>query len=550
MKNEKMEALMQIAQKNFIEELNVRVEKMEKLLTLCEDKCNEHDTQNILNFFHMMNGTAATLGLSHLACIGEKWETKLRNLIEQGIGLDMVTLKDIYAEIIEIKHKIGYLRENKTVKTHVSLKKGYTNISDRGKVLLVDDDITILKLLENALTTEGYTVYICDDSASAFDLVAVTGPDVIILDIMMPEIDGYELLERIKKRPEYSDIHVIFLSSVDSINDKIKGLRLGADDYITKPFIIDEVVVRIETILRMSNKYRKKLFKDDLTGAYSRYYFNQRIAEEIERYKRNGTIFSIVFIDIDHYKVINDKYGHHVGDFVLKELTSCFIKNIRKCDSFYRYGGEEFVILLPDTSELKSYTVVDRLRKELAQSPISVGGIDINITFSAGVAQVKDKDITVEQLISNADRAMYQAKKFGRNRVVIYDDETTVRDFKKTLLLVDDENTILKFLGDRLSDIGYNIVMAKDGKSAIELTEKVYPDVIILDLILPDMDGLEVCKRIKNKDAVYSTKVIILSKRKEKEDIVEGLYAGADDYLTKPFSMIELEARIKRMLND
>ncbi|HZK57249.1 MAG TPA: response regulator [Clostridia bacterium] len=549
MKNRRIDALMKTAQRTFIDELSARIEEMEKLLTSCGDRCSAHDTKEILNFFHIMNGTAATLGLNYLADIGLRWETKLREITEQETELDTVTLKDICAEIINIKHRLDCLREDKKTHIHNDLERDYTNMPGRGRVLLVDDDITILKLLENALTTEGYTVYICDDSLSAFDLIAVARPDVIMLDIMMPGINGYELLEKIKAASEYSCMHVIFLSAIDNVDDRIKGLKLGADDYITKPFVIDEVMARIETVLRRTDKYKKKLLNDDLTDAYSRYYFSQRIIEEIERYKRNETIFSIAFIDIDHYKVINDRHGHQAGDFVLQEIAVYLDKNIRKCDSLYRYGGEEFIILLPGTSKLQTYTVINRLREGLARKPISVGGTTIKVTFSAGIAQVESKDITGEQLVDNADRAMYRAKKIGRNRVIVYDSEMIVEDLGKTLLLVDDENTILQLLRDRLSNVGYNIIMAKDGSSAIELAKRVSPDVVILDLVLPDMDGLEVCRQIKKSRSLCPAKIIILSRKKEKSDIAEGLYAGADDYLTKPFSMVELEARIMRALN-
>lgn len=550
MGNRQMDELMKTAQKTFINELCNRIEEMDKLLTSCEDKFSEHDARDILRFFHSVNGTAATLGLSHLASIGKEWEIKLKSLLKEKGCLDIAVIKDLHAEIIKLKQKIGCLEENKTVSTNALSEKDYINMSDRGSVLLVDDDVTILKLLENALTIEGYTVYICDDSASAFDLIAITRPDVIMLDIMMPEVNGYELLEKIKTKPEYSDILVIFLSAVNNVDDKIKAMRSGADDYITKPFIIDEVLARVETVLRRSNKYRGKLLRDDLTDAYSRYYFNQRIIEEMERYKRNGTTFSIAFIDMDHYKVINDKYGHQTGDFVLKELVSYLAVNIRKCDSLYRYGGEEFIILLPDTSESNAYMVIDRLRKEFANKPISVGGTNVKATFSAGITQIDGREITGEQLISNADNAMYRAKKLGRNRAVVYNKEMSTKNFKKTLLLVDDENTILKLLGDRLSNIGYNIITAKDGNSAIKLTGEICPDAVILDLTLPDIDGFEVCKQIKGNISTYSTKVIMLSKKKGKKNIAKGLYLGADDYLTKPFSMFELEARIMRVLNN
>jgi PleD family two-component response regulator len=173
----------------------------------------------------------------------------------------------------------------------------------------------------------------------------------------------------------------------------------------------------------------------------------------------------------------------------------------------------------------------------------------LNVTFSAGIKQVCDINESVERIIDDADKAMYYAKKCGRNRAIVYDEEISIQELKKTLLIVDDENTILRLLRDRLSGIGYNVITAKDGISAIKTAKEIHPDAIVLDLILPDIDGFEVCRQIKENLHTHSSKIIMLSKNKQKKSIVKGLYCGADDYITKPFSMSELEARIMRVLN-
>lgn len=549
MNDNQINMIMEAAQKVFLDELKDNIDEIEKLLDNYKNESTEIEENQILRFFHSINGTGSTLGLFYLSSIGKKWEKILRDIIQQGQSIDKNTLQDIYLDIMDIKKKINYVEEkNNTVRTMIESNE-YVNMLNRGKILLIDDDITILKLLENTFTTEGYNVYICDDSPTAMDMVAVTRPDIIILDIMMPGFNGYEILDKIKSRPEYSDIYVIFLSGKGDVNDKIKGLKAGADDYISKPFVIGELVSRVEMLMRRSNNYKEKLLKDSLTDAYSRYYFNLRLAEELERYKRYGTIFSIAFIDMDHYKYINDQYGHQTGDNVLKELVSYISKNIRKCDSIYRYGGEEFIILLPDTTKEKAYTLMERLRQGFSSEPISVGGNTINVTFSAGIKQVCDKCESVEKIINDADKAMYYAKKSGRNKVFIYNEEIEVQDLKKTLLIVDDENTILNLLRDRLTNMGYNIITAKDGMSAIELARDKQPDLVILDLILPDVDGYKVCREIKENALTHLIKVIMISKKTETDSIVRGLYLGADDYITKPFSIAELEARIMRILN-
>lgn len=550
MNNKQADMLLETAQKIFIEDLKGKIDVLEKIFNSSKNQCLETDAEQIMRFFHSINGTAATLGLNHLSSMGKEWEIKLRDFKERGQTLDINILEDIQIALNTIQKTIVQMEEKDNTDGIVSESNEYTNMPDRGKILLVDDDITILKLLENAFTTEGYKVYICDDSESAMDTIAVSRPDITLLDIMMPKLSGYEVLEKIKAKPEYSDMYVIFLSAKGDIDDKIKGLKSGADDYIIKPFIIGEIITRVEMIMRRSENYKEKLLKDYLTDAYSRYYFNLKIVEEVERFRRYGAIFSLAFVDMDHYKYINDQYGHQTGDHVLRELVSHIVGNIRKCDSIYRYGGEEFIIIMPDTTEDNAYTVIDRLRQSFGGQSIPVGGENLYATFSAGIRQVQDKEESAEQLISDADKAMYHAKISGRNRVVTYGKEMLNQKLKKTLLIVDDENIILKLLRDRLTNIGYNVITAKDGKSAITLAADTHPDAILLDIILPDIDGFEVCRQIKENTLTHSSKIIMLSKVKQKKSIVKGLYSGADDYLTKPFSMEELEARIMRVLNN
>lgn len=548
MNKEQADRLVENAQKVFMDELKKRINETRELLINCKGGLTDSEAKHIERFFHSVNGTASTLGLHYLSSIGREWEAKLKNDFKQEINSDKAVLQDLFNAVDSIKRKIEHMDEKNVVSGILAENNCYVNMPDRGKILLIDDDITVLKLLENAFTMECYKVYICDDSVSAMDTIAAVRPDLIILDIMMPEPCGYKILELIKSNPEYLDIHVIFLSAMNDVDDRIYGMKSGADDYITKPFVITEVVTRVEMIMRRSKNYKEKLLKDYLTEAYSRYYFNLRIGEEFERYKRNGTIFSIAFIDMDRYKKINDAYGHQTGDCVLKELVSYLAANIRKCDSIYRYGGEEFIILMPDTTEEQAYIVIERLRRGLSTEPISIRGLTINITFSAGIRQVYDGSESIAQVINDADRAMYCAKRCGRNRVFIYNKEMGVEDSKKTLMIVDDESAILKLLSDRFSSIGYKVITAKDGANAVKLVGEAHPDVVILDITLPDIDGFEVCRKIKENPAAYSTKVIMLSRKKNKKSIEKGLRIGADDYIAKPFSIAELEARIIRVL--
>lgn len=540
------DSIMEKARKVFIDELK---EKIKRINIYLQNDIKENTMTEMRIFFHSINGTASTLGLLHLASIGKENEQRLKSLAASGRLLDKDDIDYAAKSVRMVEQELEYIKPLAVNEDIEGPGNSYETSSEMGKILLIDDDVAVLKLLEGAFTPEGYTVYICDDPLSAMDIIAFGKPDIILLDIMMPNLNGYEVLSNIKSNPECEDICVIFLSAVDDMENKIKGMRAGVDDYITKPFEVREIVYRVEMILKRTNKFKEKLLKDSLTGAYSRSYFNERVNAELERYKRYGTVFSIAFIDIDHFKMVNDTYGHVAGDYVLQRLVLFLSQNIRECDSIFRYGGEEFIVLLPETDEDHASLAMDRIRDGLNREAIYFAGNTLNITFSCGIKQAGKEDNTISCLIESADKAMYAAKKIGRNEVIRYTDIGKEAVRKKSLLLVDDENTILKLISSRLSESGYDITTVPNGSKALEAVERNDFDAVVLDLMLPDISGLEVCRRIKGNVLRSSTRVIILSQKRGEDDIVNGFKCGADDYVTKPFSIRELEARIGRVLN-
>ena len=548
-KNKRFDELMSYARKIFADELIDKIERMNKLLLKGSDELTSSDYKEIINFFHTIGGTASTLGIERLARIGKEHETEIRERVASGSKIIQVEIEELLRSLEAIKGELDFIEPSHNSKKLHNNEINYINMPDSGKILLIDDDIAILKLLEGAFTDEGYTVYVCDDSLSALDVIAICKPDIILLDIMMPKCDGYKILDKIKADPEYSDICVIFLSSMGDLDNKIKGMKSGVDDYITKPFIPQEVISRVEMVLRRADKFRERLLKDGLTHAYSRSYFNDRIKDELERYKRYRSSFSLAFIDLDLFKAINDTYGHSAGDYVLERFVSFMLENLRESDCIFRYGGEEFVILMPDINEEKACAAMERLQEGFNRQIIEFGGCKITVTFSCGIKQVSDDDETPGKFVGRADDAMYIAKNLGRNRVVRYSEADIASRNKKTLLLVDDENTILKLIGEKFAEDGYNVVTACNGKSALELLNSNSFDAVILDLMLPDIDGLEVCRKIKENPISKFTRVIILSQKTGEADIISGLKCGADDYITKPFSMAELETRVMRILN-
>lgn len=545
-----IKSLMKIVKSVFIDEATTRVEDIEKLFSTSMDKWTQLEAKKIANFFTEIKNSASILGFDYLSLICEGWEKRLRDFIKNGQVPDGDTLKEAYLAVNIIKAEISRMRI-KAKEEHGPIRlKEYINMPNRGKVLLVDNDIATLKLLDRALTIEGYKIYVCDNPLQTMDMIDEVMPDIILMDIMMPELEGYEILEKLKLDSKYLDIHIIILSFIDNLKSRGEAIKLIVDDYISKPFIINDVVNRVEKLMRTSSKYREKLLKDSLTDAYSRYYFNLRMVEELERYRRYGPIFTIVFIDMDNYNYINERHGHQVGDRVLGEFVDYVIKNIRKCDSIFRYGGEEFILLLPETTEENAYILMERLRFGFSSRAISIGDTSLYVTFSAGIKQVNGQTESIEQITDNAAKAMYYAKKSGKNQVYIHNEEITLHDLNKTLLVVDYESIILKCIRERFSNIGHYIVTARDTGTAFKLIKEIHPDVILIDTTVADAENYDLLRTIKQDPLTQSIKVVLLIKKEEANNVLTKTQFVADDYVAKNLSMEELEARIMRVLNN
>lgn len=292
------------------------------------------------------------------------------------------------------------------------------------QILIVDDNPLTLQRLAGFLGDQGYSVVTCMGVAEAKNLLFQTVPDLIILDIILPEGDGYQLCRWIRQEPRLKYIPIIFVTAKTDLNDKIAGLRSGGDDYITKPFAPEEIAARIAVILQRMQVFHDMSMRDDLTGAYNRRYFNERLEEEINRSGRNHRTFSIAVMDIDFFKRINDTYGHQVGDYILVQLVRFIQTRLRKSDFVARLGGEEFVLLLPETPGANAFSLLERLRLQLMDTffpyrdPVTGEYKDLHITVSSGIATCPDDAKSGVTLLELADKALYAAKAQGRNAVV------------------------------------------------------------------------------------------------------------------------------------
>jgi diguanylate cyclase (GGDEF)-like protein len=310
------------------------------------------------------------------------------------------------------------------------------------RILVVDDSPAQLEQLAQVLSREGYDVRRAQDGKEAIRAVRADPPDLVLLDLVLPDMDGLEVLRIVKARKEDQFIPVIILSAKSDIDSKVRGLRIGADDFLAKPFAEAEVLARAAAMLRIKSlqdelrRARRELeekqkqleeqsITDALTSLRNRRFFDERLAEEFRRAQRYSDPVSLMMIDLDNFKAVNDRHGHPAGDTVLREAAALIRGSIREPDICARYGGEEFAVILPKTHMSGALTVAERVWRELGQKVYRTGGesghADVQVTASIGIAFYPSKDITgPDLLLKFADEALYNAKRAGRNTICLY----------------------------------------------------------------------------------------------------------------------------------
>jgi diguanylate cyclase (GGDEF)-like protein len=300
-------------------------------------------------------------------------------------------------------------------------------------ILVADDEPDNLALLQILLEREGYKVVAVRNGQEAVEHMISRRPDLAILDVMMPVMDGLEACRRIKLDEGTRDIPVIFLSAHDETELQVNGLALGANDYVGKPFNGEELLARVDVAIRLKRDRdlllanaevsRKRLesaqeqaLTDPLTGLLNRFGLQRSLGRELAEARRYGRPLGCLMIDIDYFKAVNDTHGHTAGDLALQQVARILIEGVRGSDMVFRYGGEEFFALLPETELDGATSLADMIRENASRFSFGVGENNFGLTLSIGAAALCD-DESGNDMVARADLALYQAKKRGRNRV-------------------------------------------------------------------------------------------------------------------------------------
>jgi diguanylate cyclase (GGDEF)-like protein len=401
-----------------------------------KDSGNRAAIDDLAGFFHRIAGTAHTVNLPLLGFTARMSE-RLAKQVMAGMFGDHREAAQLFADALAgvasvlDAHGNGASERPLTLVAStlegVSVPDALGQGRELSKVLVVDDDRFSAEMIDGCLRSAGFmSSYSCNPE-QALRMIESELPDLIIMDVVMPGIDGFELCRRTREHPALQFTPIIFVTRKAEVEQRVRGLEVGGNDYIAKPFEPQELVARVRSHLGRLAALREMAVRDGLTRCYNHKFFRLRLNQEISRALRYEQALSLAMLDVDRFKNVNDTYGHRAGDAVLSQLASIIVASVRATDMVARYGGEEFAMLMVAAGSEEARIVCGRLRERIAKFPFRFSTtdrdegreVDIEVTVSIGVAEVASKSETLETLLGRADGALYAAKQDGRNCVRI-----------------------------------------------------------------------------------------------------------------------------------
>ena len=294
------------------------------------------------------------------------------------------------------------------------------NGSGQTSVVIVDDDQFASEINAEILRSAGMAVETVGDPTLALQAIETRRPDLVLMDMQMPEVSGIELAQVIRQSRQFMSMPIVFLSGERNQDRQFEARSFGGDDFISKSIDPERLISFVGLRAGRARLLRSMIERDGLTGLYDHSRFNERLSQELERCRRTGIQLSLVMLDIDRFKAVNDTHGHPVGDAVIRTLANSLTAGLRKIDVIGRYGGEEFAIILLDTDPCATKTVMDRIRRRFGGIPFGPPADPFHVTFSAGIASSLLHE-TLPSLVAAADQTLYRAKAAGRNMIKIAD---------------------------------------------------------------------------------------------------------------------------------
>ncbi|MFQ5494032.1 MAG: response regulator [Phycisphaerae bacterium] len=467
---------------------------------------------------------------------------------------------------------------------------------DHARILVVDDDPAICRLLEHDLRPAGFDVITAGNGVEALRALHTSECRIVITDYRMPGMDGMQLCRAIRDSDAVGFVYIVVLTAHADPDGIIEAFEAGADDYLSKPYEREELLARLKAATRIlkleahlgtqqtalhktnaalavaNDTLQRMATTDELTGLPNRREAMRRLEEHWAVLQRRKGALACMMIDIDHFKQFNDRYGHDVGDLVLRETAHLLARCTRAGETAFRLGGEEFVVLCPEATARMADAGAERLRAAVEGNRIQRGDAVLAVTISVGLAEFSRGMARPDDLLKQADEALYQAKRNGRNRVCVFGHEPRAnapcgpaQDREETrpagetnwpglgeacghVLVVDDDPTARRLLRTLLENEGFSVDEACDGEDALARLPGAHPDVILMDALMPRMDGLACTRKLKNDPVYGGVPVIMVSGQTDETSVQAAFEAGAREYITKPVRSKEFVLRVRAMV--
>lgn len=521
--------------------------------------------KEIYAFLHRIKGTAGTIGLEDLSRISG---SLLESLSAEGVKLWQPEewafyLSPLIDQLIMEKGLIAeWQEENDLFARKAPSGRQQTSISDTDTdgriILIIDSSLEFSSKLKEELENEGYVVLIAIAMDKGVEMFYRTRPGFVICDFRMAFDMGEESLLSFVSVLRMNMTPIVFTGFDSGVQYEIESYEIGASGYFVKPLDMKLFKVYMRNRFTWQKDIERITTIDELTGALNRKHMNRTLDQQMDSYKREGRTFTLVMLDVDHFKSVNDTYGHLTGDQVLKGLVSVCTSLTREQDKIFRFGGEEFVISLSETGEAEAFRLVEQMREAFAAEVFTAEeqGVEFQCTFSAGIAATESPDESKDDLLEKADQALYKSKACGRNQVTLHNQLEQQNNLRTLhLVIVDDDEFVRTILEKGFSTwksheyMEVQVHAYADGEEFLNSGWYSPKDqyIILLDGMMPKLDGIEVLTKIRDDYPDKNIVVSMLSARSDEHNIVQALEKGADDYLFKPFNVLEVIARMDRL---
>jgi two-component system, cell cycle response regulator len=414
----------------------------------------------------------------------------------------------------------------------------------RERVLVIEDDRLTGAIMKDTLQCPEWDVVVAENGREAISLIEETDISVVLLDLVLPDMDGRDILLRMRREGKTAWTPVIVLTAKDDALTQSECYALGADGFLVKP--VDWEVLRsaVSSKLQRAQALHREAHLDSLTMLPNRAAFWDAFARSLS--ERAGAPLSVAMIDIDRFKSVNDIYGHPTGDEVLRIVARVLANALRGRDFLARWGGEEFCVFMPHTPQRAAVRVLNGALERVRQTIMTAtDGRQFTTSFSAGVATVTG-GIGGGDAIAQADRLLYHAKNSGRNRVV--SETEGDQPPKQRVLLADDDPAAAVTVRKILESEGFEVSMFSDGASALSAAANLDFVMAVIDVEMPIMNGFELVRHLRAIPKYTQTPIVMLTGYGEEADVVRGFELGVSDYVVKPYQKREFVARVWRLL--